>query len=284
MQLNCFATQPFCSCKNNCSTAPKYIQQQIETVGNNSNLSQIITDIQSSRYGDLLSQLNETHFETGNDLNGCQITKNINYIFNSGDLGYSGDSNNLIDRICFILENINLHGSVLVSELAWGDLHALLTSNEEQKEPFNRKWKIPFWKKLIKKILIAIHHLGFVHDDLHLGNILIANISKNQENNDENNWIPLIHDFGTSCSYEFKQESLNLDGETKNPYHTDAIHFLESFIKQLGLPSTLAFIDDEEQDKIIKDKLSSICNKLIDLYKTDDRLELKVIINYYDSL
>ena len=103
-------------------------------------------------------------------------------------------------------DKIKLSGTVLISELVWGDLLQLYQELSEDEVP-------RIFDNLIGQGLLAIqelHDLGISHNDLHFGNFLV----RIGDGDDYKEIRVLIHDFG-------KSEYLNPDDWTTNKILAD---------------------------------------------------------------
>jgi tRNA A-37 threonylcarbamoyl transferase component Bud32 len=143
------------------------------------------------------------------------LSENNNKLRGKSILDYISE-NESVDK-CYrnILDKNKLIGTIMVSELAWGDLKQLIIGESLNLSLMTLRQNIDFWKDIIIKIIKAIHHLPFIHNDLHLGNILLAE-KKNNE------WIPLIHDFGESTDFN------QINEETFSNYVMDFKKFFDS--------------------------------------------------------
>jgi hypothetical protein len=117
----------------------------------------------------------------------------------------------------------NVQSHILISELACFDLNYYLDNYEIN----NLKLY-----ELIKHIFIAIHdmmiHLRILHNDLHLGNIIMIKSL-------DGNFIPLIHDFGKSRSL-FLNNLNELKEDLINPLYDkehDLFYFIGKLIEKL---------------------------------------------------
>lgn len=94
------------------------------------------------------------------------------------------------------LGQVPLRGRVLIMELVWGDLNAYMRSDVNTLQD---EWNA---YTLIKEILMAIRdmqeHLNVLHGDLHVENILVIPIDK--EEGEGKRPMPLIHDFGRTAT------------------------------------------------------------------------------------
>ena len=85
------------------------------------------------------------------------------------------------------LNNLEIPSNILISEIAWGDLRE-----------FTSRFKIEYehcdyiLKHLFNAIKFLNETMNIMHNDLHMGNVLIL------LNNNLQIYIPLIHDFGKS--------------------------------------------------------------------------------------
>lgn len=121
---------------------------------------------------------------------------------------------------------------ILFSELAYCDLKYYLETYEPP---------IKDIKKLVKEVLLAIKDmhmkLHIVHNDLHLGNILLKS---------PDNLQPLIHDFGKSYKSDFESEYDRKD---------DLIHFLNKLTMYNFIDELINFVLDCEDKFVVKSLL-----------------------------
>jgi hypothetical protein len=121
---------------------------------------------------------------------------------------------------CYKDKKKTLSGALLVSERASGDLYQIFFGKPNKKMEGDNIWEqrntTPFWTNLLKKIIIAIYYLPFMHNDLHLGNILLVK-------KEDGEWIPLIHDFGESTDF-----NRYIIGATYSNYVLDYMNFFYS--------------------------------------------------------
>jgi serine/threonine protein kinase len=95
------------------------------------------------------------------------------------------------------INDIIISSTILISEIAWGDLRQYIRKNRTNRTNRTNKTTgtedqlIYLLQQIIKGIITLQQH-NIIHNDLHTGNILII-ISNN-----ENELLPLIHDFGES--------------------------------------------------------------------------------------
>lgn len=96
---------------------------------------------------------------------------------------------NELDKKIILPTNITSH--IIFSEILPYDLKYLLVYKRKQ-------LSVSQWYIFIKHLLSAIYEMHFklniFHADLHLGNILVYKL--------DNNYIPVIHDFGKSLDYD----------------------------------------------------------------------------------
>jgi hypothetical protein len=123
---------------------------------------------------------------------------------------------------------------ILFSELAYCDLKYYI----ETYEPSVKDIKI-IVKNIFKAIRDMHMKLHIVHNDLHLGNILIKSLD---------NPIPLIHDFGKSYKSEFISEYDRKD---------DLLHFLNKLTMYNFVDELIEFVIDCEDKYIVKSLLEN---------------------------
>lgn len=162
-------------------------------------------------------------------------------------------------------ENITLPGYVLVSELAYGDLGALavrINLSEEQ------------WFSLIADVLYAIRdlqeHLSVVHNDLHVGNVLLAVTQEGQASSGSQYEVlqPVIHDFGRSFVVSNWRPELRI---------RDVHEFVSKVVLSLGsvLPESVTLAIDELDSQLTdlsflgEDTMNAVINRWQDLVNLD---------------
>ena len=143
--------------------------------------------------------------------------------------------------------NLKVNANVLFSELAWGDLLQFIKENEVTETMCDN---------ILFQVFSGINDLqtklNLVHNDLHLGNILML-FSKIK---DEKYLTCLIHDFGKT------EEITNWTSEY---YKEDYIKFIDAFCKS-------------DMPDIIKEKLSKIEKYLTDY--TENKPPLEKILSF----
>ncbi len=181
---------------------------------------------------------------------------------------------------CYENKNKTLSGALLVSERASGDLYQLFfgKSNKETKNDdiWIRRNTKPFWKIILKKIIIAIYHLPFMHNDLHLGNILLVK----EQSDDE--WMPLIHDFGEATSFD-----RNIQFAQYSNYVLDYYNFfysIEEAIKKINQNKNV-LLDNNEMDPKICEWLNTTSIKMRkELEKYTPNIINKMDISFINKL
>lgn len=161
-----------------------------------------------------------------------------------------------------------IQSHILFSELACFDLDYYI-SFLSQTNNLNLK----NLNELLKHIFLAIRDmtlkLDLLHQDLHLGNILLIN-----DKNSKNGYIPLIHDFGKSRKLKYKKS-----GELEHfDKEHDLFYFLSKFEEKINdLEDTI----EEKDFKLIKNCLSEI----IDIfYDSKEIFPIVDIIKYWENL
>jgi serine/threonine protein kinase len=115
------------------------------------------------------------------------IVKNINNLnnqYNSLSIKQFLTNIKQITKKNISIDDIVISSTILISELAWGDLRQYT----KQK---NIESQLIFLLHHIIKAIIVFQQHNIIHNDLHTGNILILM-------DDKKTLLPLIHDFGTS--------------------------------------------------------------------------------------
>lgn len=102
------------------------------------------------------------------------------------------------DHLC---DKLTIPADFLFSELANEDLYSW----------GHKRHTIATWKQVLSSVITGMYHLhsylGYCHNDLHLGNILITNDLRTQRGSyAEYTEVPLIHDFGKSVPLTSENE------------------------------------------------------------------------------
>ena len=151
-------------------------------------------------------------------------------------------------------QNYKISSDILLDELAWGDLNQFLETKPITPEMSNI---------IINQVFLAINDvqtkLNAVHNDLHLGNILML-LSKTPDNVF---LTCLIHDFGKTE----KIENWNSKNRTE-----DYIKFIYSLLQNDNISSE------------IKDKLNNLYNNVVKSYSGGEKNPYEIINTYYNSL
>lgn len=146
--------------------------------------------------------------------------------------------------------------NVLLSELAWGDLKQYI---EQEKDNIT----IAMYDNIINQVLTGISHfqkyLNAVHNDLHLGNVLLL---FNKDSKRQQYLTCLIHDFGKS-----KISECSLSTEEKI---TDYVKFLDSLGQKSQVPDklrpklekTIVFIQNCQDPK----DSENFCKEILEYY------------------
>ncbi len=176
-----------------------------------------------------------------------------------------------------IIEKLNLNiklpdkiqSHLLFSELACFDLNFYLDNFQGEKF-LSEILTFKNLHYLLLEIFLAIKDmtikLNLLHNDLHLGNILLIN-----DENSEIGYIPLIHDFGKSRKLKFNELG---DIEYYDKQH-DLFFFLGKFEEKINDLNIL------EDSKILKNTLSEV----IDVFNESKEIfPILDVIKYWKNL
>ncbi len=181
---------------------------------------------------------------------------------------------NLLNKINF---DIKISSHLLFSEIASYDLNYYLN---------NFKLSYENLYDILYKIFYAINDLhtklNILHNDLHLGNILILEIINYNEDKDNEEFensqflkIPLIHDFGSSRKINFE----NLDNQERIK---DILYFMGQFRDRL---KDLSYLDDYSEDNEDSIRIIRFLDEIDDiLLESKNIYPIQDVIEYIESL
>jgi len=177
------------------------------------------------------------------------------------------DPDIIVEKLSLKVQLSNkIQSHILFSELACFDLNYYLDFLN-----LNNSLILETLYHLLKHIFLAIGDmsikLNLLHNDLHLGNILLIN-------DEDYRYIPLIHDFGKSRKFK------NITSPDSFEKEHDLFFFLGKFEEKI---SDLTFVNEELE--YVKKWLGKSLSEVIDIfYDSNETFPILDVIKYWESL